>query len=107
MTHASNSTSFSRTLKETLTAFMFNVGGLLAGFTVASYLGVFHLSSGQWAIALFPAVIGAKGVIEGLLSGRLSTALHLGTVYPRFSGNTKHFYKLVEAVTVLTLATSV
>jgi mgtE-like transporter len=85
---------------------MFNVGGLLAGFTVASYLGIFHLSGGQWAIALFPAVIGAKAVIEGLLSGRLSTALHLGTVHPRFSANTKQFYKLIEAVIVLTLATS-
>ena len=107
MSHVGSSASFSKTLKETLTAFMFNVGGLLAGFTVASYLGVFQLSSGQWAIALFPAVMGAKAVIEGLLSGRLSTALHLGTVYPRFSGNTKQFYKLIEAVVVLTLATSV
>jgi mgtE-like transporter len=59
-----------------------------------------------WAIALYPAVISAEGVIEGLLSGRLSTALHLGTVHPRFFMNTKSFYKLIEAVTVLTLATS-
>jgi mgtE-like transporter len=105
MIHAGSSTSFSKALKETLTAFVFNLGGLLAGFLVAFQLDVFQKV--PWAIALFPAVIGAKGVIEGLLSGRLSTALHLGTIYPRFSGNTKSFYKLIEAVIVLTLATSV
>ncbi len=65
------------------------------------------MAHGEWAIALFPAVISAQGVIQGLLSGRLSTALHLGIVYPRFSGNTKSFYTLLEAVVVLTMATSV
>ncbi len=47
-----------------------------------------------------------KGVISGLLIGRLGTALHLGTVYPRFFGNTKTFYMLIESMVVLTLATS-
>ena len=105
MTHAGSSASFLRPLKETLTAFAFDLGGLLAGFLVAWQLGVFRLS--PWAIALYPAVISAQAVIQGLLSGRLSTALHLGTIYPRFSGNTKSFYKLVEAVIVLTLVTIV
>jgi mgtE-like transporter len=91
-------------LKETLLAYFFDIGGLLAGFMVASQLGVFRLS--PWAIALYPAVVSAKGVIGGLLSGRLSTALHLGTVYPRFFNNTKSFYKLIQALIVITLATS-
>ena len=60
-----------------------------------------------WAIALYPAIVSAKGVIGGLLSGRLSTALHLGTIYPRFFKNTRSFYKLFEALVVITLATSV
>jgi cation transporter-like permease len=77
---------------------------LLAGFIIASQLGIFQRF--PWALALYPAIIGAKGVIEGLLSGRLSTALHLGTIYPRFADNTKSFYKLIEAVIVLTLVTS-
>ncbi len=72
---------------------------------MASQLGIFQAS--PWALALYPAVIGAKSVIEGLLSGRLSTALHLGIARPQFSGNTKSFYKLIEAVIVLTLITSV
>jgi mgtE-like transporter len=90
--------------KETSLACLFDVGGLFAGFMIASQLGVFQRS--PWAIALYPAIVSVKGVISGLLSGRLSTALHLGTVYPKFSGNTKSFYKLIEAMVVLTLATS-
>jgi mgtE-like transporter len=103
--HAGNSKSFFGALKETMIAFFFDLGGLFAGFMVASQLGIFQLS--PWAIALYPAIVSAKGVIGGLLSGRLSTALHLGTMYPRFFGNTKSFYKLIEALIVITLATSV
>jgi mgtE-like transporter len=90
--------------KETALACLFDIGGLIAGFMIAVQLGVFQLS--PWAIALYPAVVSVKGVITGLLTGRLSTALHLGTVYPKFFGNTKTFYNLIGAMVVLTLATS-
>jgi mgtE-like transporter len=89
--------------KETSITYIFEIAGLLAGFLVAYQLGVFRLS--PWALALYPALISTK-VISGLLSGYLSTALHLGTIHPRFSGNTKSFYKLIDAMIVLTLATS-
>jgi mgtE-like transporter len=105
MSHGGISKSFVSMLKETSLAYFFDVGGLLAGFMVASQFGVFLLS--PWAIALYPAIVSAKGVIGGLLSGRLSTALHLGTIHPRFFKNTKSFYKLFEALIVITLATSV
>ncbi len=94
-----------RLLKETSLAYIFDIGGLLAGFMVASQLGIFLVS--PWAIAVYPAILSAKGVIGGLLSGRLSTALHLGTIHPRFFRNTASFYKLFEALVVITLATSV
>ncbi len=55
---------------------------------------------------MYPAVVSVKAVITGLLTGRLSTALHLGTIYPKFFGNTKPFYKLIEAMVVVTLGTS-
>jgi mgtE-like transporter len=90
--------------KETTLACLFDIGGLIAGFAIALQLGVFQLS--PWAIALYPAVVSVKGVITGLLTGRLSTELHLGTVYPKFFGNTKTFYRLIGAMVVLTLATS-
>jgi mgtE-like transporter len=104
MTHAGGS-SFSKALRETFAAYGFDLLGLVAGFLVAYQLGVLRLA--PWAIAVYPTVLGAKGIIEGLLSGRLSTALHLGTVYPRFSKNTPSFYNLIGAVVVLTLVTSV
>ena len=105
MSHTDISKSFMRLLKETSLAYVFDIGGLLAGFMVASQLGIFLLS--PWAIAVYPAIVSAKGVIGGLLSGRLSTALHLGTIHPRFFGNTPRFYKLFEALIVITLATGV
>jgi mgtE-like transporter len=91
--------------KETAKTCLFDLGGLVAGFLIAWQLGIFQLA--PWVIALYPAVLSVKGVISGLLTSRLSTALHLGTVYPRFFGNTKSFYKLIQAMTVLTLGTSI
>jgi len=105
MPHAGVSKSFSAMLKETSLAFSFGLAGIFAGFIVASQSGIFSLE--PWVLALYPAVISAKGVGSGLLSGRLSTGLHLGTVYPKFFGNTKSFYKLIEVLIVLTLVTSV
>jgi mgtE-like transporter len=89
--------------KETSLAYSFDIAGLLAGFLIAYQLNVFRLT--PWALALYPALISTR-VINGLLSGRLSTALHLGTIHPRFSGNTKSFHKLIHAIIVLTLVTS-
>jgi cation transporter-like permease len=79
------SKNFFRLLKETSVAYFFGLGGLFAGFILASYLGVFKLA--PWTIALYPALVSAKGVTGGLLSGRLSTALHLGTMRPSFFAN--------------------
>lgn len=90
--------------KETAVTYLFELSGLIAGFMVALQLGVFQYSS--WAIALYPAVLIIKSMTSGLLSGRLTTALHLGTIYPRFRKNTKNFVKLLEGIIVLTLLMS-
>jgi mgtE-like transporter len=92
-------------LKEALVAFTFNIGGILAGFIVASQLNVFQLS--PWAIAVYPAILTARGVISGLFSGRLSTALHIGTIHPRLRGNTKNFHMLFKSIIFITLETSI
>ena len=105
MSHLDISKGFMGMLRETSIAYFFNIGDLIAGFMVASQLGIFLLS--PWVIALYPATISARGVIGGLLSGRLGTALHLGIIHPRFFKNTKSFYKLFEALIVITLATSI
>jgi mgtE-like transporter len=97
--------SFIKAFRENFAAYIFDIGGLAAGFLVAYQLGVFKMA--LWAIALYPAILGAKTVTEGLLSGRLSTALHLGTITTNFSKNTSSFYRLIDAVVVLTLIASV
>jgi mgtE-like transporter len=104
ISNGSLSKSFWGMFKQTSVAYLFDIFGLLAGFLIAYQLNIFGTT--KWALALFPTLISTR-VINGLLSGRLSTGLHLGTIYPRFSGNTKSFNKLVHSVIVLTLATSV
>jgi mgtE-like transporter len=103
ISHGGLSRNFWGMFKETAIAYSFDLVGLAAGFLIAYQLNVFRLS--PWALALYPTLISTK-VINGLLSGRLSTGLHLGTIYPRFSGNTKSFNKLIHAIIVLTLITS-
>jgi len=96
---------FFGTLKQSLVAYAFNICGVFAGTVVAFHLGLFSMA--PWVIGVYPGIVSARGVIGGLLSGRLSTGLHVGTVRPRFLNNTKGFYLLLKAIVVLTLETSV
>jgi mgtE-like transporter len=105
MTYDSSPRNVFAAFRETLLAFTFDLGGLAAGFVVASQLGIFQLS--PWAIAVYPVILGVKGVTQGFLNRRIGTALHLGTVYPRFLNNTKSFYKLISATIIITLVISV
>lgn len=90
-------------LKQTTLAYLFDIAGLIAGFLIAYQLNVFEHY--RWALALYPTLISIR-IINGLLSGRLSTALHLGTISPQFFKNTQSFYKLLHGIIVLTLVTS-
>lgn len=96
---------FRKILRESLTAFAFNLIGIAAGTILASNVGVFKLA--PWAILVYPSIVSARGVIGGLFCGRLSTALHLGTIQPRLHGNTKSFHLLFRAVVIMTLEASV
>jgi len=101
--NGSLSEGFLGIFKQTTVAYLFDITGLIAGFLIANQLHVFRLY--PWAFALYPALISTR-IINGLLSGRLSTALHLGTINPQFSGNTTAFHRLIHAIIVLTLITS-
>ncbi|PMB75831.1 MAG: hypothetical protein C0193_00330 [Candidatus Bathyarchaeota archaeon] len=95
---------FSKTLKESVMAYAFNIFGIVAGTIIAYNSGLFEKA--PWAIAIYPPILSARGVIGGLFCGRLSTALHLGTVQPRLFKNTKSFYLLFHAVIVMTFEAS-
>jgi len=96
---------FFRTLRQSVMAYAFNIFGLAAGTIIAYYSGLFERAS--WAIVIYPPILSARGVIGGLFCGRLSTALHLGTVQPRFFGNTKSFYLLFHAIVFLTFEATI
>jgi mgtE-like transporter len=86
-------------------ALAFNTGGLLAGALLVSYLDVFSVT--PWALLLFPGVLSVRGAIGGVFSGRLSTALHLGTVRASYTKNTRQFYLLLSAINTLTFWSSI
>ncbi|MFQ5837081.1 MAG: magnesium transporter, partial [Candidatus Bathyarchaeia archaeon] len=60
-----------------------------------------------WTLALFPGILSIRGAIGGLFSGRLSTGLHLGTIKPSYTENTREFYSLFYAIVTLTLVSSI
>lgn len=95
---------FGKTLKESLTAYAFNIFGIAAGTIIAYNSGLFEKA--PWAIAIYPPILSARGFIGGLFCGRLSTALHLGTVQPRLFKNTRSFYLLFHAIIVITFEAS-
>lgn len=91
--------------REALAGYAFNIGGIIAGTIIAFQFDVFSIS--PWSVAAYPAILSARGIIGGLFSGRLSTALHLGTIFPRILKNTKNFRVLFSAVITLTFEVSV
>lgn len=102
--HAANVTrqlSLPKTTGQSLLSLAFNLGGIFAGFIVASSLGLF--SHEPWVIALYPGILSMRGVIGGLFSGRLSTGLHLGTINTSLFGEeAKNLHLLWASVAVLT-----
>jgi mgtE-like transporter len=81
-------------------ALSFNLTGLIAGYILASSYGV--LNNYQWPLIMFPGLLSVRGAIGGLYAGRLSTALHLGTIKAQYRGNTSEMYHLNSAIITLT-----
>jgi mgtE-like transporter len=92
-------------LGQSLLSLSSNLGGILAGTLIVLYVGVF--SRAPWILTLFPGILSIRGAIGGLFSGRLSTGLHLGTVKPSFTENTREFNLFFYAIVTLTLESSI
>jgi len=95
---------FVETFKQSFLALAFDLGGLLAGSILVAFSDI--LSSAPWVLIIYPSIISMRGVIGGFFSGRLSTALHLGTIKPSFLDNTRNFRVLVYSTVILTLQSS-
>ena len=92
-------------LGQSVLSLSFNLGGILAGSLLVLYFNVFSLAS--WALVVFPGILSMRGAIGGLFCGRLSTALHVGTVKPSYTKNTDTFYSLLSATVTLTFESSI
>lgn len=91
--------------KETLLALQTALGGLLAGSIAAFWVSA--LTAYYWTVILYPMIISVRGAINGILSGRLSTGLHLKLVNPRFRGNTPYFHAILSALFTTTMFMSI
>ncbi len=83
----------------------FNLGGIAAGFFLATSESV--IGAVSWGLLLYPSVLSVKGAIGGMFSGRLSTALHIGTIRPTLTDNTEHFHVLTSTMASLSLIASI
>ena len=90
---------------QSLLSLSFNLGGILAGTFIFLSLDVF--TKAPWILVLFPGILSIRGAIGGLFSGHISTGLHLGTVKPSYTKNTKNFYLLLRAVVVLSFVSGI
>ncbi|MHA1515962.1 MAG: magnesium transporter [Candidatus Heimdallarchaeaceae archaeon] len=83
----------------------FNLGGLAAG-SAATFLQ--SLSSYiPWIFLIYPLLLTVRGDINGVLTGKLGTALHLGTLKPTWRNNTNRFVHLMLLILILTIYDSV
>ncbi|MCF2137105.1 MAG: magnesium transporter [Candidatus Thorarchaeota archaeon] len=90
---------------QSLLSLLFDIGGLVAGGLLAVFLVVF--TRVPWAILVFPGILSTRGAVGGLFSGRLSTALHIGSIRPSVLHNTPEYYNLLKSVVLLTLTSAV
>ncbi|RJS88199.1 hypothetical protein CW705_09400, partial [Candidatus Bathyarchaeota archaeon] len=101
----SRKSRFVSTLKQSFLALSLDLGGLLAGSIFLLFSNMFSVA--PWLIMIYPSIISMRGVIGGFFSGRLSTALHLGTIRPTLLNNTRDFKILIFSVIILTVLSSI
>ena len=90
-------------LGQSLLSLSFDIIGLFTGTLLVLYLGVLSIGEAQWALFLFPGILSVRGAVGGLFSGHLGTGLHLGTIKPVLTKNTKDFQTLLRIIVTLAL----
>ncbi len=88
-----------KVLVESLIALSFSAGDILAGVLITFYLNL--TLARPWTLMLYPLVIGSRGAINGVLSGKLSTCLHLGLIKPTIRKNTPNYRVIISSIFTL------
>jgi len=96
--------SFLKLFSESLSALAFDLLGLLAGLAFAAFVGLF--STRPWGLRAYPCVLTVRGMIGGMICGRLSSGLWLGTIRPSLLGNTEEFKAIYRVALVLSAFSS-
>lgn len=79
--------------------------GILAGF--ASSLLIPYLGRVEWILFVIPLLLTVRGAVNGAFSGRLTTGLNIGTIYPRLRKNTNEFTVLVATMLLVGVLNSI
>lgn len=96
---------FKSSLSQSLLSLSFDIFGLLTGTLLFVYSGIFDQA--PWAIILYPGILSVRGAIGGIFSAHLGTGLHLGTIKPVFTKNTKDFHTLLRVIVTLALVSGI
>ncbi len=88
-----------RIIPQAMLAAITGLGDILAGVILALYFP----RDVTWAMILYPPLIGVRGAVAGSLTGRLSSALNVGTVRPRFRDNTERFHEIIISTLMASL----
>ncbi|MHA1616218.1 MAG: magnesium transporter [Candidatus Njordarchaeales archaeon] len=87
---------FIRQERDILLGLSVDITGLFAGFTATLLLP--YLSKVEWILLVIPILLTVRGAVNGVFSGRLTTSLHLGVIYPHLYKNTIEYYSLLASV---------
>ncbi|MHA1237696.1 MAG: magnesium transporter [Candidatus Odinarchaeia archaeon] len=82
-------------------ALSLDLGGLVAGLTISTITSVIRIA--PWILIMYPLLLTLRGNTNGVFSGRLTTALHIGMIYTRFTKNTRYFYNLLREIILINL----
>ncbi|MCS7374365.1 MAG: magnesium transporter [archaeon GB-1845-036] len=88
--------SFLNVFLQSMLALAFSSFGIFSGRIISNFNNLFVKFS--WVLALYPALMTLRGDIGGVFSGRLSTMLNTGRIYPKFRGNLCDFYSLIRGI---------
>ena len=93
-----------KVFRESFGVFLFNFGELLAGSLAVYFISLVLVRN--WVIMIYPLVLGVRGAVNGVLSGRLSTGLHTRLIEPSLRKNTSYYYSILAAICTLSLISS-
>jgi mgtE-like transporter len=86
-------------------AIIFNIGGLFAGRSAVFLQNLKDYI--PWIFLIYPLLLTVRGDINGILTGKLGTALHLGTIYPSWKRRTDRLYQLIGLLFFLSVYDSI